>query len=361
MADIGTALSNPDGIYQMFSGSLSENGMLPLNLPPEGKEGDPVILKTIRTRTSIWPSGEFATRFPCCPERLHDPCCCCSWDARQNDLFALKHIRELPERHDNLVRLLGFGSSVNQKKMVIVHYAVLEFGGSRTLQDLASTKDVLGPPTLKRFACQISSAMHFLHSYGVVHRNLCARNVLVSSDNATKVTGFTFSSVLGRAQFVPLDIQNEECRYHLGDKAYMSPEILRDGLSRKADPAEDVWSFGVLLFYLASGVLCFGDHNTSAIFGQQMLFLPQGCECVVQSAACAKHRSFRNAKRTPFHLVLLQIRTKFSAISDIVEHALRVCPLSRWTMHDAHRCLNRKDQTFDDLVNMLACDEFLSE
>ncbi|PRP83727.1 hypothetical protein PROFUN_09059 [Planoprotostelium fungivorum] len=112
----------------------------------------------------------------------------------------------------------------------------------------------------EREACkvfqQITSAIHYLHENGVVHRDIKLENVMISHDGICKLIDFGFASywTINRALKTPC-----------GSAIYAAPEIL----SRKTyrGPKTDVWGLGVLLYCLTSGKIPWaGDNATEQLY-----------------------------------------------------------------------------------------------
>jgi serine/threonine protein kinase len=95
----------------------------------------------------------------------------------------------------------------------------------------------------------------------VVHRDLKPANIKVTPEGRVKVLDFGLAKALGPASdnvarpAVPSDVG-----VILGTPAYMSPEQARgEAAGRQAD----IWSFGVVLYELLTGVSLFGRHTTA--------------------------------------------------------------------------------------------------
>ncbi|TKY60684.1 Calcium-dependent protein kinase 3 [Spatholobus suberectus] len=103
---------------------------------------------------------------------------------------------------------------------------------------------------------QIVTVVHNCHSMGVTHRDLKPENfLLLSNDDASplKATDFGLSVF-----FKPGDV----FRDLVGSAYYVAPEVLR----RSYGPEADIWSAGVILYILLSGVPPFWAENEQGIF-----------------------------------------------------------------------------------------------
>ncbi|XP_057810161.1 calcium-dependent protein kinase 1-like [Salvia miltiorrhiza] len=103
---------------------------------------------------------------------------------------------------------------------------------------------------------QIVTVVHACHSMGVMHRDLKPENFLFLSkdeDSPLKATDFGLS-----AFFKP----GESFRDLVGSAYYVAPEVLRRNYGAEAD----IWSAGVILYILLSGVPPFWGENEQGIF-----------------------------------------------------------------------------------------------
>jgi serine/threonine protein kinase len=102
---------------------------------------------------------------------------------------------------------------------------------------------------------QVLEAMSHMHARGMVHCDLKPENILYEddTDNQIKIADFGF------AQFIPGGQEGgQQLTRQLGTLSYTSPEILlNSGYTTKAD----MWSLGVILYILLSGIPPFGKRR----------------------------------------------------------------------------------------------------
>jgi len=107
---------------------------------------------------------------------------------------------------------------------------------------------------VQRVTYQIASSLQYLHSFGIVHRDLKLENIIMSDktdDGVPKLVDFGLAKIVG---------PNETADEPFGTLGYVAPEVL------KKDPysfSADVWSLGCMIHALLSGSLPF-DAEKSA-------------------------------------------------------------------------------------------------
>ena len=102
----------------------------------------------------------------------------------------------------------------------------------------------------------IADALHGIHQQEVIHFDLKPENVMLRANGQAVLLDFGFA----RHAHYP-DLLAEQTIFAAGSAAYVSPEQLQ---SNRSDPRSDLFSFGVLLFQLATGELPFGEPTTYA-------------------------------------------------------------------------------------------------
>ena len=181
-------------------------------------------------------------------------------------------------------------------------------------------------------ALQIADALEAAHATGIVHRDIKPANVFVTSRGTVKVLDFGLAK-LDRARGVKAagGVSNPETTATteltgngaaVGTVAYMSPEQAR---GEDLDARTDLFSFGVVLYEMCTGIRPF-EGNTSAVIFEAILNkapvppvrlrseLPAELERII-NRALEKNREerYQSASEMMSDLKLLRQRTQSSA------------------------------------------------
>ena len=150
--------------------------------------------------------------------------------------------------HKNVIRIYDF-------LYIQGNYAIsMEYFPSHTLGgEIVNEK----PVELKRavkFGIDIATGMAVAHQAGIVHRDLKPANVLIDNDSLLKIVDFGVAAAQSQG-----DTQLTKTGYVIGSPKYMAPEQI---LGKKVDERADIYSLGVILYELFTGVPPYsrGDH-----------------------------------------------------------------------------------------------------
>src|ERR1700741_989674 len=99
-------------------------------------------------------------------------------------------------------------------------------------------------------AIQVTTALGAAHSRGIVHRDIKARNVMVTRSGTVKVLDFGLGKLIEAPHVISSDPQLTEAGVPYGTSTYAAPEQAQ-GL--KADLRADIFSTGVLLYEMLVG------------------------------------------------------------------------------------------------------------
>jgi serine/threonine protein kinase len=100
---------------------------------------------------------------------------------------------------------------------------------------------------------QVSAALDYAHSQGVVHRDIKPSNIMLLADGRVKVTDFGIARVVDSTQ--------TRTGIILGTPSYMSPEQVA---GKDVDGRSDLFSLGIVFYELLTGVKPFKGENISA-------------------------------------------------------------------------------------------------
>jgi len=157
-------------------------------------------------------------------------------------------------KHRNIVAIHDVSVKGREK------YIVMEYVEGITLKNYLKGKD--GPLSFDEIICyskQILRALCIAHENHIIHRDIKPQNIMVLQNGLIKVMDFGIAK-LPNAETVTVTDKA------IGTVYYMSPEQAR---GRKIDSRSDIYSFGAMLYELATGELPFtGDTPLSVILKQ---------------------------------------------------------------------------------------------
>lgn len=187
------------------------------------------------------------------------------------------------ERRKRFTQEAQAASALNHPNIITIHdiisdgdtdYMVMEYVSGKTLVDLIPKGGLRAPQVLK-YTVQMADALNAAHAAGIIHRDLKPGNIMVTDSGLVKVLDFGLAKLADRGPLsqmgedtddktrtianAPLTVEGSI----IGTVSYMSPEQAQ---GKKVDTRSDIFSFGVVMYEMATGVRAFpGDSALSTL------------------------------------------------------------------------------------------------
>ena len=182
---------------------------------------------------------------------------------RFSDEFEADKIREIKERFMREAQIAG---RLTHPAIVAVYdvgedydltYMAMEYLEGESLQKYCRKGFLLPLRKVLFVVSEVALALDYAHRQGVIHRDVKPANIMVLKDGKVKVTDFGIAKAVSSSQ--------TKSGIVLGTPNYMSPEQIN---GHDLDGRSDIFSLGVVLYELLTGVLPFHGKNLTNLFYQ---------------------------------------------------------------------------------------------
>jgi len=157
--------------------------------------------------------------------------------------------------HPGLVAGAGVARSAS------TYFSRMEYIEGATMLEVIDRGDALEESAALRIILEVAEVLRYLHSEGVIHRDVKPGNIMLSSGGHVKLIDLGFAAQ-EEASSNPTDSA-------VGTVAYLSPEQARGGAV--ADLRSDIYSMGVTLFQLVVGRLPFDSSDDREVLRMQVM------------------------------------------------------------------------------------------
>lgn len=174
---------------------------------------------------------------------------------RDNPAYAKRFVREAQAvaawRHENIAQIYYADEKDDLYFFAMEYVDGLDLGQLLTIY--AAKGELMPQADVLRIGQAVASALDYAHAKSVIHRDVKPSNVIIARDGRVVLTDFGLA----------LDVQQGSVGEVFGSAHYIAPEQARR--SSDATPQSDLYSLGILLYEMLTGIVPFDDPSPTAV------------------------------------------------------------------------------------------------
>jgi serine/threonine protein kinase len=178
----------------------------------------------------------------------------------QNEAVVARHLQ-----HPNAVRVEDFDFTDDGQPFIVMEYV-----HGRSLYEIRKEDSAPVPHAEGvRIAAEVAGALEAAHRLGIIHRDIKPSNVMLANDGMVKVLDFGVAKVQGAAFAGMISVETQASMI-VGTPEYMSPEQATLADEVAIDGRSDLYSLGVVLYEMVTGVHPFRSETPIGMLMHQV-------------------------------------------------------------------------------------------
>ncbi|MDH3983339.1 MAG: HEAT repeat domain-containing protein [Gammaproteobacteria bacterium] len=166
--------------------------------------------------------------------------------------------------HRNVIRIYDFLHLQGAYAISMEYFPSHTLSGEMPDNKPMDLKKALG------YSRDMATGMNVAHQAGVIHRDLKPANILVNNEGLLKIVDFGVAAAASSG-----DTQLTKTGYVIGSPKYMAPEQI---LGKKVDQTADVYSIGVIMYEMTTGVPPYSRGDHMSVMYQHVQGKAKGCQ-----------------------------------------------------------------------------------